>query len=711
MQARNWWWVAGALAAAVIATITTLALTGAADPTLLSDSGTIVRWGRPVITVAVDIASAVTIGGSMLLVFVLPRSHASWERVRILVMSAAPLWTIAIAAQIVFSYAATAGRPLGSAGFMDELLYYVTELGAGRARLTTLILAALTAVVAAAIAGYGTALATWVMSLAVIIPVAVTGHAAGAENHDLAMNAAFIHIIGAGLWMGGLLCLIAAFGLLQRPGNDRPRADDPSAVHPSAGRAGRAGRRGPQPVDLAAVATRYSAIAAWAFAGVAVSGIANAWVRIGEFANLATPYGWTVIGKSTALVLLGVAGWWHRRYTINQLPTAPKKFWRLAGVELLVMGAAMGMAVVLASTATPKPQEPVDAPSPTMILSKRPEPIPPTFERWFTEFFPDLLFAFVAAAMVIVYVTWVIRLHRRGDAWPVHRTVLWVIAALVFAYLNLGGPAVYGHVLLSAHMLGHMAMVLIIPILIVLSAPVTLAMRALPARKDGSRGPREWLLLFVHSKWANFWSHPLIAAGNLIASMLLFYFTPLIVFAMTTHIGHVLMVVHFTLVGYLFINVIIGIDPSATRPSYPLRLVLMFATMIFHAFFGVAIISMTGLIGAPFFGQLGLSWGVDAALDQRIAGEITWGVGEIPSLALAISLAVMWAKSEERVARRVDRAADRDGDADLKAYNAMLAELATDDAPGHPADSPAPEDSPAPGEPQARERGAAQERT
>src|SRR5699024_11759378 len=113
---------------------------------------------------------------------------------------------------------------------------------------------------------------------------------------------------------------------------------------------------------------------------------------------------------------------------------------------------------------------------------------------------------------------------------------------------------------------------------------------------------------------------------------------------------------------------------------YPFRLVLMFATMIFHAFFGVAIISMKGLIGAPFFGQLGLSWGVDAALDQRIAGEITWGVGEFPSLALAVTLAVLWARSEERRARQVDRAADRDGEADLNAYNAMLEQLAEEDA-------------------------------
>src|SRR5690625_2546459 len=601
----------------------------------------------------------------MLLAFVLPHTHLAWHRVRVMVMIASPVCAIGLAAQIVFSYAATAGRALGAPGFGEELKYYVTELGAGRARLTALALAVVTSLIVAAISGYGSALFAWVASVSVIIPIAVTGHAAGAENHDLAMNASFMHIVGAGLWMGGLVCLLGSYSLLREDANKVPDATTKRRV---------------KPLKLSDAVQRYSSIAAWAFAGVAVSGIANSWVRIGEWANLATPYGLTVIAKSIALILLGIAGWWHRQYTIAQLDDHPRRFWRLAGVEVLIMGAAMGMAVVLASTATPKPQEPVDSPSPTMILSQRPEPIPPTLGRWFTEFFPDLLFGFVAVAMIVVYVKWVIRLHRRGDAWPIHRTVLWVCAAVVFGYLNLGGAAVYGHVLLSAHMLGHMAMVLIVPILIVLSAPVTLALRALPARRDGSRGPREWILLLVHSKWGNFWSHPLIAAGNLIASMLLFYFTPLIVFAMTTHIGHVLMVVHFTLVGYLFINVIIGIDPSANRPTYPMRLVLMFATMIFHAFFGVAIISMTGLIGAPFFGQLGLSWGVDAALDQRIAGEITWGVGEIPSLALAISLAVMWAKSEERVARRVDRAADRDGEADLKAYNAMLEQLAHEDA-------------------------------
>jgi hypothetical protein len=44
-----------------------------------------------------------------------------------------------------------------------------------------------------------------------------------------------------------------------------------------------------------------------------------------------------------------------------------------------------------------------------------------------------------------------------------------------------------------------------------------------------------------------------------------------------------------------------------------------------------------------------------------------------------IALLVQWSRSDQRTARRLDRAADLDEDADLVAYNAMLAELARRD--------------------------------
>jgi cytochrome c oxidase assembly factor CtaG len=92
------------------------------------------------------------------------------------------------------------------------------------------------------------------------------------------------------------------------------------------------------------------------------------------------------------------------------------------------------------------------------------------------------------------------------------------------------------------------------------------------------------------------------------------------------------------------------------------------------------VMSSTELLAADYYGALGLPWGVDALADQREAGEIAWGVGEIPAVAVAVLLALRWAREDERLARRTDRAADRDGDAELAAYNAMLADLAERDS-------------------------------
>src|SRR5690625_7941805 len=101
---------------------------------------------------------------------------------------------------------------------------------------------------------------------------------------------------------------------------------------------------------------------------------------------------------------------------------------------------------------------------------------------------------------------------------------------------------------------------------------------------------------------------------------------------------------------------------------------LLIATMAFLAFFGIAIISSQSLFVADWFGLMGRPWGGTALEDQVVGGSITWAIGEIPTLFLAILTAMGWAKSEERAARRYDRGAARDDDAELKAYNAMRSE-------------------------------------
>ncbi|MBX3088916.1 MAG: cytochrome c oxidase assembly protein, partial [Cryobacterium sp.] len=83
----------------------------------------------------------------------------------------------------------------------------------------------------------------------------------------------------------------------------------------------------------------------------------------------------------------------------------------------------------------------------------------------------------------------------------------------------------------------------------------------------------------------------------------------------------------------------------------------------------------TGLLLADWYGAMGRPWGADAITDQQTGGGIAWSIGEIPTLALAIFVLIMWARSDSKLARRLDRKAARDGDSELEEYNSMLAKL------------------------------------
>ncbi|MBZ2197139.1 cytochrome c oxidase assembly protein [Occultella gossypii] len=656
-------WVLAGLPTAALACVLGLAFSGAAAPTLIGDAGAVVRWGLPVVTVASHLAAALTLGGLVLLLFVLPRpvtaavarglrvrpDGGAWALAARVVSWAGPAWAVLLVVDLVLGYGSVAGRPLGGPGFGVELAYYVTEISTGRTALVTAVLAAAASSACVVVAGYGSAVMAAVAGFAVLIPLATTGHAAGAENHELGMSGLFGHLASASIWVGGLavLCLVA----------------------PRLGK------------DLRAAVGRYSTVALWAFLGVGISGLAKAWLQLGSLQGVLTDYGLILVAKMVAFAVLGVFGYLHRERTMPKLradglPGGP--FWRLAGVEVLVMAVATGLAVALGATGPPAPQPTEMGHGPTQMLSQFPVPPEPGVGRWFTQWTPDLLFGGLALVFAVIYLRWVLRLRRRGDQWPATRTASWLLAAGGLAWVTCGGPAVYGRIMFSAHMVQHMTLVTVLPIFFVLAAPVTLAVRALPTRADGSRGPREWLLGLVHSGFARFVGHPVIAAANFVGSVILFYFTPMFELSLATYLGHILMVVYFTLTGYLFVNVLIGIDPGPTRPSNPLRLLLLLATMAFHAFFGIALMSMTSVIAADHFSAPGLPWGVDALADQAAGGEIIWLIGGVPSLVLAVTLALAWSKDDTRTVKRRDRAVDRDDDAELKADNAIPQKMPQD---------------------------------
>ncbi|MGW4032104.1 cytochrome c oxidase assembly protein [Streptomyces sp. NPDC004838] len=291
------------------------------------------------------------------------------------------------------------------------------------------------------------------------------------------------------------------------------------------------------------------------------------------------------------------------------------------------------------------------------------------------EFAPDPFFLTGCVLALLLYGWGVLRLRRRGDSWQTGRTAFFVAGVLTVALAMCTKLNDYGMVMFSVHMVQHMIISMVSPILLLLGAPVTLALRALPVAGRGRRkGPRELLLALLQSRYMRVVTHPAFTIPMFIASLYGLYFTPLFDFLMKSQAGHIAMMVHFLAVGLIFFWPIMGVDPGPHRPGYVMRILELFAGMPFHAFFGIALM----MASAPMvkaYENPPASLGIDALADQSAAGGIAWAFSEIPSVLVLIALVYQWYGSDQRQARRKDRAADRDGDKELEAYNAYLASL------------------------------------
>ncbi len=289
----------------------------------------------------------------------------------------------------------------------------------------------------------------------------------------------------------------------------------------------------------------------------------------------------------------------------------------------------------------------------------------------------DIVLGTAALAGIALYAAGVLRLRQRGDVWSPWRTLSWTSGCAALLISTSSGIGTYGYAMFSMHMITHMVLNMFVPVLLVLGAPVTLLLRSVPAAPKGAvPGVREWVLWILHSRPTAVLAHPGTAITAFVLSLYGLYFTPLFQNLIRFHWGHVLMNVHFLIIGYLFYWAIIGIDPGPRRLPHLGRLGMLFAIMPFHAFFGVAVMSMNTVIGARFYEQLQLPWHMDLMADQRVGGGIAWVSGEIPILLVVGALLTQWVAQDRRTAVRTDRRDDEYGDSELAAYNAMLEKLA-----------------------------------
>ena len=480
--------------------------------------------------------------------------------------------------------------------------------------------------------------------LAIVIPV-FQSHSASGGSHLMAVGSLAIHVIALALWVGGVFALAFL-----------------------------------TPENRVAAVPRFSVMALWAAIAVVISGSVNAYIRLNFKEAWGSSYTYLVMAKVFLTAGLIVIAYLHRRNMKKLSELKGSKFLQLILAEIVIMVFTLVIGSRLASSQPPERESGLAVDRALSIVGVK-MPQPPTLSRILLGYEPDALMIGLLVIAVALYIKGVMVLTKRGDKWPVGRTISFAIGISAVDFATSGGLGLYAHFSFSWHMVAHMTLGMIAPIAIVLGAPITLALRTLPqGRNSEERGVRGTLLSALHSRYSSIIVNPVGALIIFDGSLFLLYFTSLFGKLMSTHAGHLFMNLHFLLAGFLFFHVIIGIDPNPKRPPFLVRIVTLLAAMSIHAFFSIALMSSSTLIDSGYFASLQTPWVGDLLTDQNKGGAIGWAMGEIPNLIALIVTFIMWTRDDARETRRIDRSAERMaamGQPDeLAQYNKYLQELA-----------------------------------
>ena len=559
----------------------------------------------------------------------------------------AGVWFLTSAFHIILTLANILGTSLGSALDPTTLSSFVRQIDLGRFLAFQTLLAGVVFICLGFIRRVLPATILLGISLLALVAPVFQSHSAASGSHSLAIGSLVVHVVALSLWVGGVFALVLL-----------------------------------KDADRTVALPRFSQLALWAAIAVVASGLINAWTRLNFASAWSSSYARIVIAKSLLTIVLLAIGYRNRKALAKSDKTGWNLLSRVILVEALIMGAVVALGSWLSGTRPPVgEEEPFTA---ALSIVGYPTPEAPNLMRILTLYNPDALIIGVLITIVALYIKGVVILKKRGDSWPVGRTISFALGVAVLDFATSGGLGVYALFSFEYHMIAHMVIGMVAPIGLVLGAPITLALRTLPqGRTPEERGVRGMLIALLHSRYSIVLTNPITALALFDGSLFVLYFTNLFGNLMQSHAGHLFMNVHFLLAGYLFFYVIIGIDPNPRKIPHLFRIVILFAAMSIHAFFAIALLSTTTLIDKGFYGSLNTPWLADLLADQHAAGSIAWGMGEVPIILALIATFIQWMRDDSREAKRIDRNEARmaaTGEPDeLAQYNKYLSQLQSRD--------------------------------
>ena len=593
-----------------------------------------------------------TIGALLAMAFLLldveGKVSTSAEKLRNFLKASVAIWLIGVAGSILFTLAQILNTPLSGALDITTIKSFITQITIGQYLAFEAVIALIVFVSTFQVKKILSLTALLILSIVGLIAPVFQSHAASGGSHSLVIGSLVIHVIALSLWVGGIF----AIALLSAS-------------------------------DRAIAVPRFSQLALWSAIAVVISGTVNAWTRLNFESAWNSSYAYIVIAKTVATIALVGLGYLHRKNLEGKDSINWVGFAKLLTVEAIIMLVTVAMGAWLSNTSSP------DRPgtqefNPGLSIVGIATPPNPTWSRIFLSYEPDALMIGILVMMLALYVKGVIVLTKRGDKWPVGRTISFALGISVVDFATSGGLGVYAQFSFSYHMLAHMLLAMVAPIGLVLGAPMTLALRTLPqGRTPSERGVRGSLLAALHSKVGTFYTNPVVALLIFDGSLFALYFTDLFASMMQSHIGHLFMTLHFLAAGFLFFFVVIGIDPNPRKIPHLVQIVILFAAMSIHAFFSIALMSTSTLIDNGYFASLQTPWLTDLLADQKLGASIGWAMGEVPILMALVATFINWRREDAREAKRIDRNTVRQAAMgqpdDLANYNQYLQKLAQRD--------------------------------
>jgi cytochrome c oxidase assembly factor CtaG len=281
-----------------------------------------------------------------------------------------------------------------------------------------------------------------------------------------------------------------------------------------------------------------------------------------------------------------------------------------------------------------------------------PGPPPLTLTGAFTQWVADPPVIAVVVVLLAVYLAGVRRVRRRGQAWATGRVVAFSGLGIGFGVIaTMSWVGVYQGYLFYARATQTVLLVLVAPLFLAMGRPITLATASFP----GAAGRIEAV---IGSRVAKALTFPGITALALVGVPMVMYFTSW--YTAVFHSGTIRELTYLALMapGFVFFWTLLRVDPVPKAYSYGISMWITAAEVVGDAFFGIAIIADTNLIGRDWYGALSEPWRSGLATKQVIGGGVIWILGDLVGLPFLAAQLIQLMREDRDEAVAIDAELD-----------------------------------------------------